>query len=206
MAAAAIREHVGQLCDGYEELVEYGPANAPGKRRVSFKPILDQLSIAARAQRSINSGGGSNPNKSSSRPPVNQAFLNMLDDIHDNAIRTHEAMWLRMRPDSTDAPQIGSHVTTRALLGEIERLARAFDSNDPTFLETIATCVESWVRAAKVLLNHESRVVILADTVCGACEAPLQVALDATSAVSCTQCPTAYEQRSWAELWAAHAA
>ncbi|WP_406527358.1 hypothetical protein [Streptomyces sp. I8-5] len=201
-ATDAIRDHVRQLCDGYEESVTYGPAGAQNTRRVHFKPLLDQLSIAAREQRSMKPSGGSNPNKSSSRPPLNQAFLDMLDDIRDNAIRTHQAIWLRMRPGDTEVPHIGTHLTIRAILREIHRLSLAFDNNDPVFVETIATCVESWVRASKVLLGHESRIVILVDTVCGAegCGAPLQVALDATSNVSCTKCPTTYEQHSWAEM------
>ncbi|MFG3137691.1 hypothetical protein ACGFZA_15950 [Streptomyces sp. NPDC048211] len=126
----------------------------------------------------------------------------MLDDIHDNATRTHQAMWARMYPDGVDVPHMWSRVPTRGLLHEIDRLAAAFDSSDPAFLETVAMCVESWVRSAKVLLDHESRVVILADTVCGAegCGSPLQVALDASSHVSCTKCTTTYEQHSWAEM------
>lgn len=158
--------------------------------RVPFPGLLEQLRTRAREPYATGPGGPSNnPNKSKSRPPVNQAMLDLVDEIEEGAIQ-----WLACAAGAM--PPARGWTTEEGV-----RTLLLHTANWPG--------IEPWLRAqrdrCRIMLGHDPRRVFLAHTVCE-CGGGLSVTADASSGVRCEGTPEAapcgnvYEPHTWLEL------
>lgn len=184
-------EIVAQLTKGWTERVEHQET----VRVVRFGGLLPQLESMAREQCSISSGGGSNPNKSVSRPPLNMAPLNLIDDIKSECALTRIALWSR-----TTGPDLSTNVTLTRQLHDVAWLCMQLEDRWPDFTSAAVNTGQAWVKRARIMLGYETREIAIAGTVCHVCNGVLVVAADASSDVRCLDCGHVYPRWSWLSM------
>lgn len=198
--ADEMRRHRDALIYGFNEHIEFVvEINGGYERRGAvrrFEALLTQLEtnsitpLTASGQ----SGPGS-PNKAGSRPPLNQAYADLVDTIHEQAI----AAWLILEQDQPPIP-------LTALLDQLYMAVLRNSLAAPQGCEKVVRMASDWVKRARVLLGFETRTVVLSETVCGQCGGTLVVAADASTDVRCigTQaaesCGMVYGRLQWLSL------
>lgn len=195
-----MHDAVSKLCIGWNESVEYSVLmGADVELRVRsrhFEGLLDQLTTLSRMPSSMT--GGHNPNKSGSKPPVNQAPLNLIDDIYDEAIKMREVL--------ADQPPKRRKPPLRRILRELVTTCAAIEPTRPELVRTSVRTAETWVRRSRIMLGYDARETTLTDTVCGQCGGGLAVAVDASTDVRCIGAPDAapcgmrYPRWTWLAL------
>ncbi|MGW6257634.1 hypothetical protein [Streptomyces sp. NPDC055085] len=193
-----INEHIDKLTVGWLERIEYAVKIGDNIEKRSnirwFKALIDQLEEEATTSLAYRSGGG-NPNKSSSRPPINVQYSEMVDTIHEQAQLAYDLV----ERDGHD-PSWPLRTLLHELKHSVQRNEGSQHANSATRM------VSHWVYQARIALGYESRIVRLTDTVCGQCGGTLAVAADASTEVRCIgtfgalPCGTTYPQESWADL------
>lgn len=194
---------IDALTVGFSEPIEYvvevnGVREA---RRVMrrYDALLSQLEAAGvepLQSRAPGPGGGGKPG---SRPPINEAYVNCIERIHEGA----QDVWAVLNSEGAryHGPLAHLLVSIKICVGSH---AEEYAWHDRTV--TAWREARSWVHDARVLLGYESRKTTLADTVCGQCGGTLVVAVDATSDVRCigTQdsdpCGMVYGRLDWVSL------
>lgn len=197
-----VTEAVEALCTGWDEIIEYIlvidglPEHKRSKRQ--YASLLWQLEQWSREQLSGSPNTG-NPNKSSSKPPTNAAYTNLLDDIRTEAL---SLLTEELQQPSSNAP-------TEYLLRHIKETVTQYADTRQQACETAAHDAEHWVKRARTLLGYEAREVMLAHVVCDECGGALAVAADASTGVRCVGAPSweacgkAYPRTQWLSLLAA---
>lgn len=200
-ATAQVSDAIYQLNQGWHERIEYsvkvGDVVEERVKSVRFPSILSQLRIMARMPSSVASNG-CNPNKSGSRPPVNMAPLNLIDDIHVQAIAASRMLGNSIHRTHTVEEALGELISACALIES------ACESD--ACLMAAVRCAEGWVKRGRLMLGYDIRETILVDAVCGECGGTLVVAVDASSDVRCIgtednlSCGTRYPKATWLDL------
>lgn len=195
-----------QFTRGWNETIEYhviigGVAESRAKR-MHYDPLLDQLQLAARMPASMGSDGGCNPNKSGSKPPLNIAPLNLIDDITSEAWTQVDIFWEL----DADLARYRKAAMLDEIFTQLTSLCHKFEDTHPDHVYTTAKCGQAWVKRARILLGYEARETTLADMVCGSCSGALVVAVDASTDVRCVGSPAApscgasYPRLQWIDL------
>lgn len=196
-----VRECVDALVNGFSEPVEY-VVTVNGQREARravrrYEGLLTQLTAQSTVPLARTGANGPSGGKPGSRPPMNMAYANAVDTIHEGAL-TAWAMLHEWGPN----PKWSLPV----LLAQIQHTIEHDAGECPDECATVAGMARKWVHDARVLLGYESRKSTLADTVCGACGGTLVVAVDATSDVRCIGKPPAepcgmvYGRLEWVSL------
>lgn len=199
---------VDALTLGYTEEVEYtekrGQKNVRKRGTRRFGPLLDQLRTQAADPYASKQGGPTNnPNKSVSRPPVNQAMLDLVDSIDEQSARM--LAWLRQRVTVVDTPQRANMRGPESKLREIQVMCGSSVLKDAEVAQTLQSLTQM-VNRCREMLGHDSRRVMLADMVCHVCGGALSVAQDASTDVECVGTPEAescghsYARHEWLTL------
>jgi hypothetical protein len=199
---------VDALCYGYTETVTWREKS--GKRTVertgnrTFGGLLGQLRLQAQDAFASKPGGPTNnPNKSKSRPPVNQNMLDLIDTIDEQSARM--VLWLRARVTVVEQPGRQDFRSPEAKLGEIRVMCGSSMLKDAEVAQTLQSLTQM-VNRCRELLGHDSRRVMLADVVCHVCGGALSVAQDASTDVECVgtpetePCGVAYARIEWLTL------
>jgi hypothetical protein len=156
-----------------------------GSRR--FGPLLDQLRLQAADPYASKQGGPTNnPNKSVSRPPVNQAMLDLVDSVDEQADRM--LMWLRSRVTVVEQPTRASFRSPESKLREIQVMCGSSVLKDAECAQVLQS-LSAMVSRCREMLGHDSRRIMLADKVCHVCGGALSVAQDASTDVECVGYP-----------------
>lgn len=199
---------VQALTRGFSERIEYGLiVNNEKEMRANtrhYPSLIGQLRERACAPMQSHSGGPSGPNKSGSRPPTNTQYSDILDDMAEQA----EAAWAVAREVSMP-PGNSNHVPH--LEHRLIDLKRWVEVNSgevehPTHCRVVVTTTQGWVKRARIALGYETRKVMLADASCTNCGGWLEVAMDATTDVSCVgsattpACGHNYDRLRWIDL------
>jgi hypothetical protein len=183
---------VEALAYGYTEEVTY--REKVGKKTVertgsrSFGGLLGQLRLQAADPYATpkSSGPSNNPNKSVSRPPVNQAMLDLVDSIDEQADRMLQ--WLRTRVTVCVQPGRMQLRSPESKLNEIRVMCGSSVLQDAD-IATLLQSLTAMVSRCREMLGHDSRRVMLADVVCHTCGGALSVAQDASTDVECVGTP-----------------
>jgi hypothetical protein len=196
------------LMYGYTEEVTHSVKSGKSTRRVSkterFAGLLAQLRWRASDPFASKQGGPSNnPNKSVSRPPVNQAMLDLVDSIDEQAARM--VQWLRERITVVIQPGREQFRSPEAKLSEIRVMCGSSSLTDAEVAQTLQS-LTAMVSRCREMLGHDSRRVMLANTVCHECSGALSVAQDASTDVECIgtpksgPCGVTYARHEWLSL------
>jgi hypothetical protein len=199
---------VDALTIGYYEKVTFRVKQ--GKRTVEktksrhFGGLLNQLRLQA-ADPYATKGDGSpscNPNKSVSRPPVNQAMLDLVDTCDEQADRM--LLWLRERVTVVQ-PGRTQFRSTESKLREIRVMCGSSILKDAEIAQVMQS-LSAMVTRCREMLGHDSRRVMLANVVCHACGGALSVAQDASTDVECVgtpesgPCGVMYARTEWLRI------
>jgi len=195
-----IREATEHLLSGWREKVEYSVSiegRIEKRSRVRrFDGLISQLELMARMPASMASDGGCNPNKSGSKPPVNQAPLNLIDDIHEDAGKLLVSL----------APHKGAVVSLNQALSLISSRCDQIAPYEPQLVTSAENRVSSWVKRARVMLGYDVRETVMAEVVCPSCGGDLSVAVDASTDLRCVgstvkpSCGLTYPRWDWLRL------
>lgn len=199
---------VDALTSGYTEEVEYtekrGQKNVRKRGTRTFGPLLQQLRLQAADPYATKAGGPSNnPNKSVSRPPVNQSMLDLVDSIDEQAVRI--VTWLRNRITVVDNSTRQDKRGPESKLNEIRVMCGSSMLGDAE-IATVLQSLTQMVARCREMLGHDSRRVMLADVVCHECGGALSVAQDASTDVECVgkpdaePCGNSYARLEWVRL------
>lgn len=187
-----------KLISGWSERVRVGN----GFMTQQHGSLLGQLHVAARMPSSGNGGPSCNPNKSGSRPPVNMAPLNLIEQIAEEAA----ALFSKLSLYCGEIAPRGVKRKLIDVLCNIRIMCRRISQTHPQLVHEAARAFSTWVRQARIMLNYESRMKLLADTSCGDCGGNLTVAEDASTDVRCVgndvsgSCGRIYRRESWVML------
>lgn len=200
---------VAALTTGYTEEVTFTVKHGKGTRRKtgtrSFGGLLQQLRLQA-ADPYATKGDGSpscNPNKSVSRPPVNQAMLDLVDSVDEQAERI--LLWLRQTITVCVQPQREQFRSPESKLQEIRVMCGTSTLKDAE-IATVMQSLTAMVTRCREMLGHDSRRVMLADVVCHTCGGALSVAQDASTDVECVgtpesgPCGVTYARSEWLRI------
>lgn len=218
-----IAEHVAALTVGWSEHVEYAvriPAHTVGCARksclcpdgdvearaktVRYPALLAQLqqSISIPSSGGPPSVGGSNPNKSGSRPPGNIAPLILIDTISEEARHHYADLWSITKGTP---PALSTVRKTVEVLRNLATLAEVSHEH-PVVVHDVAVAASTWVRKAKIMLGYQRPQVMMESTTCHACGGALAVAADASTDVRCVgspgvlACGQVYRRADWIGL------
>lgn len=199
---------VAALTTGYTEDAEW--TEKVGKRNVrkhgtrSFPGLLHQLRVkAADPYATKASGPSNNPNKSVSRPPINQNMVDLVDSIDEQAVRI--VVWLRNRITVVDNSTRQDKRGPESKLQEIRVMCGSSMLGDAE-LATVLQSLTAMVSRCREMLGHDARRVMLADMVCHECGGALSVAQDASTDVECVgtpdkeACGNSYARLEWIRL------
>lgn len=206
MPARKVTEASQALLTGWYERVEYSIVSGGiveyRVKQVRYEPLLTQLQLLAHQPASTGSSEGSNPNKGGSKPPINLAPLNLVDEM------TVEAREQVRTLANLGAPYVKStrKWTLERALTELPAMAAYCEGKHLETVEKTAERAQLWVKRSRVLLGYEPREIQLANTVCHSCGGALVVARDASSDVRCAGHPEApacgqrYPRWAWLDL------
>lgn len=190
---------VQALTRGFSERIEYGVVMAgerEGRANTRHYPsLIGQLRERACAPMQSHGGGPSGPNKSGSRPPTNTQYSDILDDMAEQAGALYRCV-------DDDTRVRGLEHLIVDLKAWVERNA----VNDDVQARVILNTTQGWVKRARIALGYETRKVMLADASCTNCGGWLEVAMDATTDVSCVgdatkpACGHSYDRLRWIDL------
>lgn len=203
----ACEANIDALTRGWSETIDYNVMrNRKKEKRTKqrdYGPLLTELRTRAMEPITATSSGPSyNPNHSTSRPPYNQAMLDLVDTIHEQADRVHR--WLSMRItliEMSTAPKR----SPESCLYAIRAMVRTTLLTDAELASTLQTTTQL-VSQARQMLGYDVRRVMLANMVCHECGGALGVAEDASTDVKCMGSPTAppcgntYSRMQWLDL------
>lgn len=183
---------VAALTTGYVEEVTFTVKSGKSTRKKtgsrSFGGLLGQLRLQASDPFASKQGGPTNnPNKSTSRPPVNQAMLDLVDSIDEQASRM--VLWLRNRITVVEQPGRQQFRSPESKLHEIRVMVGTSTLRDAEVAQVLQS-VTQMVTRCREMLGHDSRRVMLANVVCHACGGALSVAQDASTDVECIGHPS----------------
>lgn len=200
---------VDALSVGYDEEVTFTVKHGKGTRRKTgtrhFGGLLQQLRLQS-ADPYATKGDGSpscNPNKSVSRPPVNQAMLDLVDTVDEQADRI--LLWLRERVTVVEQPGRTQFRSAESKLREIGVMCGSSVLKDAE-VATVMQSLTAMVTRCREMLGHDSRRVMLANVVCHVCSGALSVAQDASTDVECMgtpetgPCGVTYARSDWLSL------
>lgn len=197
----ACTEAITALIYEYSEQV---PVKGKKPREVTFPGLLEQLRTKAADPYASKQGGPTNnPNKSISRPPLNQAMADLVDSVDEQADRILQ--WLRTSVTVAEQPGRQQKRGPESKLREIDVMCGSSMLQDAQ-LATILQSMTAMVSRAREMLGHESRRVMLGEMVCGECGGGLSVAEDASTDVECMGTPTkaacgnSYARTSWLDF------
>lgn len=194
---------VQALTRGFSERIEYGVVmNSEREMRANtrhYPSLIGQLRERACAPMQSHGGGPSGPNKSGSRPPTNTQYSDILDDMGEQA----GAAWVA----AVEVSPIFDHqpVALEHVLVDLKYWIEA-NPLHPIHARVIVTTTQGWVKRARIALGYETRKVMLADASCTNCGGWLEVAMDATTDVSCVgdavkpPCGHSYDRLRWIDL------
>lgn len=199
---------IDALTLGYVEEVTFSVKE--GKKTVqktgsrSFGPLLEQLRLQAADPYASKQGGPTNnPNKSVSRPPVNQAMLDLVDHIDEQSARM--VLWLRQRVTVVESPPRADNRGPESKLREIRVMCGSSFLKDAEVAQTLQSLTQM-VNRCREMLGHDAHRVMLADVVCHMCGGALSVAQDASTDVECVgtpetePCGHSYARFEWLRL------
>lgn len=205
---------VEALVCGWSEKVEYAvrihsthcgdECSCPIERRsrmVRHVGLIRQLEQASSIPTS-SPGGGGNPNKSASKPPGNQATLDLIDTIKEQAWTNYVIV---CQEANGNTPARTRHSVTQ-LLHNLLQVSMQAKEHHPRTIAKVTRSAGAWVRMAKVMLGYEKPMAMLATMVCGDCAGALTVASDASSDVACIgtpispPCGRVYPRWQWVDL------
>lgn len=197
------------LTRGYTEEVTFTVKHGKSTRKKtgsrSFGGLLQQLRLQA-ADPYATKGDGSpscNPNKSVSRPPVNQAMLDLVDTVDEQADRI--VLWLRERVTVVVQPGRTQFRSPESKLNEIRVMCGSSVLKDAEIAQVMQS-LTAMVTRCREMLGHDSRRVMLADVVCHTCGGALSVAQDASTDVECVgspdsgPCGVTYARTEWLRI------
>lgn len=168
------------LADGYAD----DGYNYPG--------LLAQLRERARDPlASRKASNGSNPNKSVSAPPVNQAMLDLVDSVDEQATRLLD--WASQRVILVHEQHMNTPESKLRALRSISRVDLMLEGE----IAIIQQSADRMAEQCRVMLGHSARTVTLAGTVCHECDGALTVAEDASTPVLCGSCGVEYPHDDW---------
>lgn len=156
----------------------------------AFPGLLHQLEQLVVQPLVTGPGGPSGPNKAGSKPPSNSQYSDLLDTIHEQAIKAYQRLE-GAKPESNNL----SHV----LVDIRHSIDRNVMERGPDCARVVSMA-QAWVRQARVALGFETRHVTLANTSCHLCGGVLQVACDASTDVECVGCGHSYDRLRWIDL------
>lgn len=200
---------VDALTIGYDEEVTFSVKQ--GKRTVQktgsrhFGGLLEQLRLQS-ADPYATKGDGSpscNPNKSVSRPPVNQAMIDLVDTCDEQAERI--VLWLRERVTVVEQPGRAQFRSAESKLREIRVMCGSSVLKDAEIAQVMQS-LTAMVTRCREMLGHDSRRVMLANVVCHTCGGALSVAQDASTDVECIgtpesgPCGVSYARVDWLRI------
>jgi hypothetical protein len=202
---------INDLIHGYNDEFTYRKKTVVRR----FPSLISQLRERALTPYATKGDGSPacNPNKSTSRPPVDQSMLDMVDTFDEEA--TVLLYWLRQ----TITVVYPSRTAFRGVESKLDEIAVMCGSSvmtdcvmsDRQMAQAMKT-VTSMVRRAREMLGHDKRRVMLANMVCHACGGALSVAPDASTDVECVghpysdpqeaqgPCGVVYARHEWLSL------
>ncbi len=199
---------VAALVYGYTEEVTYTVKHGKSTRKKTgtrdFGGLLGQLRLQAADPFASKPGGPTNnPNKSKSRPPLNQSMLDLVDSIDEQAGRI--VSWLRERVTVVEQPGRVQFRSPESKLREIGVMCGSSVLRDAEVAQVLQS-LTAMVSRCREMLGHDSRRVMLADVVCHVCSGALSVAQDASTDVECVgtpetePCGNSYARHDWLTL------
>lgn len=199
---------VDALVYGYVEEVtltrKRGKSTVQVVEKRNFGGLLDQLRLQAADPYASKQGGPTNnPNKSVSRPPVNQAMLDLVDSVDEQSARM--VAWLRNRITIVDNSSRADKRGPESKLTEIGVMCASSFLQDAEVAQTLQS-LTAMVSRCREMLGHDSRRIMLADMVCHECSGALSVAQDASTDVECIgtpdkePCGVTYARSDWLRI------
>jgi hypothetical protein len=184
--------------------VKSGKSTRKATKNERFPGLLAQLRWRASDPFASKQGGPTNnPNKSVSRPPVNQSMLDLVDTIDEQCDRM--VMWLRERITVVVQPGRTQFRSPEAKLSEIRVMCGSSSLKDAEIAQVLQS-LTAMVSRCREMLGHDCRRVMLADMVCGTCGGALSVAQDASTDVECIgtpksgPCGVTYARTEWLRI------
>lgn len=207
MPARKVTDATHALLTGWYERVEYS-INSGGiveyrVKQVRYVALLEQLRLTAYMPASTGNSEGSNPNKGGSKPPINLAPLNLVDDIAKEA---REQVRILANLGAPYDKKSRTKWSVERALTELPAMASYCEGKHLETVEKTAERAQLWVKRSRVLLGYEPREMQLANTVCHSCGGALVVARDASSDVRCAGHPEApacgqrYPRWAWLDI------
>lgn len=205
-----IIELYSHLIHGWDEYVEWHERIITLKgdiilearaKHVRQAGLIPQLQAAIGVKSSGNRQGGSS-NKPGSRPLINMAALDLLDEIGVGAQTWHD----RLYDELYDNHVVGNNRRINHVLANIVPMCERLQHVKPSLTHGVLKDANRWTKRARVLLGYDKPLVMLRDTVCGECGGALAVATDASTDVKCvgtpedSPCGVIYPRFRWLEM------